>query len=538
MRLSIRILVTAIACLAVPAAAQAATPFTAGSGSDPTVAVGSDGAGHVVWVTTEENTRVGYCRLSPGTSSCNRTELLAFPGATKANRTGRAQVFTPASNKVVIVASCWNCTNTNDRIYRWISTNNGTSFGAPVEIGTYFGTDGFGTWLEDLEGGKFVGTEGSRVRAETKTTFEGVQYATGGLFVYGPEVARVPGPVANLELVAATNDLDEVRYGVYNPAGPHSVAKINSVSEWDINQTLSSPEPDNSDTALNSGPNGVFLTYRYFVPGDTRIGLRSYDPATNKFGAPTYLEGPDPIEDNSLEEPDSFQDPSGRIHVLWSSLFDGGRLRYTVSNTGGGSFTTPANLAKSESFHEPEIAAGADGEGFATWTPGISGAIRVVPLDPEAESAASGDDTTPPGISGFDIGDTTLLPGQGTKFTFRSTEAGLAVLTFEKRFNGVRGKRKGKRVCLPASKKRLRALRKKGKKVRRCKGFRRIGQIRQRVKPGKNTIAFSGRIAGRKLKPGQYRAKLVITDEAGQVSRTETLRFKVVKPKKGKRARR
>ena len=53
--------------------------------------------------------------------------------------------------------------------------------------------------------------------------------------------------------------------------------------------------------------------------------------------------------------------------------------------------------------------------------------------------------------------------------------------------------------------------------------------------PGDNTIAFNGKIAGRKLKPGKYRASLVITDDAGQVSRTETTNFQVVKPKKHKR---
>jgi hypothetical protein len=533
MRWSSRILLTVVACMALPATAQAATPFTAGSGASPTVAVGSDGTGHVVWETTGDNVEVGYCRVSAGASACNRTELLDFNGSPSANRSSdKAQVFTPAPNKVVIVASCWECpTGVNNRIYRWVSVNNGSNFGAPVEIDNKVENAGHGTWLE--EGSIFVATRASHVKAAAIDGGEGVDYATGGLFSFAPEVARVPGTP---KLVAAVNDLDEVKYGVYK--GPSlTVPNINNLLNWETDQTLPSPEPDNSDTALNSGPNGVFLTYRYFVAGDTHIGLRRFDPATNDFGGPTYLEGPDPIEDNSLEEPDSFQDPSGRIHVAWVSLFGGGRLRYTVSDTGGGAFSSPATLAKSENINEPEIATGSDGKGFATWTPGLSGAIRVVPLDPQPESAASFD-TTPPGISGFDIGDTTLFPGQGTKFTFRSTEAGLAVLTIEKRFNGIKGKRKGKKVCLPATKKRLRALRKKGKEVRRCRGFRRIGQIRQRVKAGKNTIVFSGRIAGRKLKPGQYRAKLVITDEAGQVSRTETLRFRVVKPKKGKRGRR
>jgi hypothetical protein len=525
MRRSIRILLLAGACLAVPATAQAATPFTAGTGAAPTVAVGSDGTGHVVWETTGDNVEVGYCRVSAGASACNRTELLDFNGSTDANRgSHKAQVFTPLPNKVVIIAGCWNCpSGVQDRTYRWVSTNNGTSFAAPSEWGNGPETAGFGTWIE--EAGNFVGVSGSYVKAAFTDGIEGVKYATGGTFVFGPEVTRLPGTP---KLVAATNDLDVVKYGVYKGIGL-GILNINNAGSWEIDQTLPSPEPDNSDTALNSGPNGIYLTYRYFVAGDTHIGLRHFDPVTNDFGGPIYVEGPDPIENDSVQEPDSFQDPSGRIHVLWTSLFGGGRLRYTVSDTAGGAFSTAATLAKSESFNEPEVAAGGDGRGFASWTNGFTGPVRVVPLDPQPESGVP-TDTTPPGVSGFDIGDTTLFPGQKTRFTFRSTEAGLAVLTIEKRFNGKKGKRKGKKVCLP-TKKRV-------PKNRRCKGFRKIGEIRQRVKPGVNTIEFDGRIAGRKLKPGKYRAKLVITDAAGLVSRVETVSFRVLAPKKRKPGRR
>ena len=57
----------------------------------------------------------------------------------------------------------------------------------------------------------------------------------------------------------------------------------------------------------------------------------------------------------------------------------------------------------------------------------------------------------------------------------------------------------------------------------------------RRRHPACRCLAFNGKIAGRKLKPGKYRASLVITDDAGQVSRTETSNFQVVKPKKPKR---
>jgi hypothetical protein len=515
MRLLIRFLLIATACLAVPAGAQAATPFTAGVGGDPSVAVGSDGSGHVVWETDAANTQVGYCRVSSEATACNRTELLTFPGSSEVQRAGKAQVFTPAPGKVVIVAGCSQCPDTLSRTYRWVSTTNGTSFEGPVQIDSGPETNGRGAWLDDVS--TYVGTNGANAKAAVVDGAQGVTYATGGLFVYGPEVVRVPGAD---KLVAATNDLEVVKYGVYEGT-PLSVVNINNVTNWEIDKTLPSPEPDNSDTALNTGPNGVYLTYRYFVAGDTHIGLRHFDAATNTFGGATFIEGSNPIDDASLGAPDSAQDPSGRIHVVWTTLYEGGRLRYSVSDPSGANFSAAGTLASSEAFYEPELAAGADGHGFAVWTPGISGAIRVVPLDPQQDSGTTTPDTTPPGVSGFGIDSSTLRPGQGARFKFQSTEAGQAVLTIEQRFRGTKKKRKGKTVCIAA---------KKGQK-KNCTGYRKVGEIRQAVTAGANTIEFNGRIAGRKLKPGRYRASLVITDAAGQVSRTETVNFKVAKPR-------
>lgn len=195
MRWSIRILLTVAACLAVPAAAQAATPFTAGSGTDPTVAIGPDGTGHVVWVTTEDDVKVGYCRISPGASACNRTELLNFPGAADANSAGRATVFAPAANKVVIVASCWNCGvgGVTDRNYRWISADNGSSFPAPLEIGNGFRTEGFGTWLEDA--GIFVAASSSRARRRSLAAKASSTRAAGSSSS-GPRWFACPAPTS------------------------------------------------------------------------------------------------------------------------------------------------------------------------------------------------------------------------------------------------------------------------------------------------------------------------------------------------------
>jgi hypothetical protein len=370
------------------------------------------------------------------------------------------------------------------------------------------------------------------------------------LSVYDASV--VTGPDA-AEAVYAVNDLDTVRYRVFNDGdgGTVDAADLSNETFWGGaagTKLLSSPEGNNDETRLGSGPSGIFLTYRFGQVGDNRIGLRKFDDATETFGAPSYIEGDDAIENNGIGESSHSQDASGRLHVVWRSLHDGNRLRYRRSDNAGLTFTAAANLATRETFFSPMVAAGPSGAGFAVWR-SSGDAIRVVPIDPQPEPAAPGGpggggpgaDTTPPTAGGFSAGDTTLFPGQGTGFTFTSSEAGMARLTVQKQVPGMRVRVRGRRRCVPQTRRRLRALRRQaGSRAefrrllrrRRCTAYKRIGSIQQAVTPGSNTIVFSGRIAGRRLRPGRYRALLVITDSAGNVSRVERIRFRVLRPRR------
>ena len=49
----------------------------------------------------------------------------------------------------------------------------------------------------------------------------------------------------------------------------------------------------------------------------------------------------------------------------------------------------------------------------------------------------------------FSIGDSTLFPGDGTSFSFNSSEAGVAVLTIQKRVKGMKVRIRGRRRCVP-----------------------------------------------------------------------------------------
>jgi hypothetical protein len=539
------------ALLAFAPSAGAATPFTAGTGFGHDLAVGNDGVGHVVWLQDESPDRVHYCRVPAGGSACDaESGTLSFPDSTlpnDAHAIGAAQVFTPVENKVVIVASCWACgpspNGTANRAFRFISVDNGANFVAVDEVGD-LGVSGQSGWYEPTN--MTLGTEGGIFQAMDSPSPEttDVDLATGGLFVFSPAVVYN----ANLDrVVYAVNDLDVVKYA-YRVDDSPTVGELNSAANWQFDRTLSGAEADNDETHLSTGPSGIFLTYRYVVANDSRIGLRRFETSSNTFSPPVYAEGPDAIDNNSLDYPYHSQDGAGRLHFVWRTLHDDGRLRYSRSDDGGATFTPAANLALRETFIDPIVEAAPSGAGFAAWKGIGTSDIRVVPIDPQPEPAppagpgpgpgGGGPDTTPPASGPITIGDSTLFPGQGTTFTFNSSEAGMARLTVEKQVPGLKMRVRGRIRCVPRTKKRLRALRRQAGSLaefrrllrkRRCKAYKKIGSIQRAVAPGQNTIEWNGRIAGRRLRPGRYRALLVITDSAGNKSSVERIRFRVLR---------
>jgi hypothetical protein len=544
-------LLTLVFCalLALAPAANAATPFTAGTGKGHDLAVDGEGRGHVVWLQdVSGGDQLHYCRVPAGGSACDgESGIFSFPGLDAANTTGDAQVFTPTATKVVIVASCWNCGagSTTDRTYRWVSNNSGVDFGdPPAQVGNNLHIAGQAAFLN--AGEMTLGVEGPDVQltdaAAPSPDILTADLAGGSVFS-SPTV--VYDETLDRAVYAVSQGLNTVRYAYRADLTP-TANEFNNAANWQIDQFLSGAEGDNEETHLSTGTRGIFLTYTWLRPNDARVGLRKFDPVTNTFSGPTYVEGPAEMDNSSLGHSYHSQDGSGRIHVAWRTLFDGNRLRYTRSDDGGATFTPVANLAIKETFSGPIVEAATSGTGFAVWGSGGS-AIRVVPIDPQPEPAGpggpggpGGPDTTPPTAGGLAMGDLTLTPGQGTSFTFTSSEAGIATLTVQKQVKGLKVRVRGSRRlrCVPQTRRRLRALRRQAGsdaafrrllRQRRCKAYKKIGSIRQAVTPGNNTIVFSGRIAGRPLRAGRYRALLVIRDSAGNLSRVERIRFRVLR---------
>lgn len=531
MKLARALPITAVLCLAFAPPALGHGVITAGTGFGHDLAVDSRSLGHVVFL-SDGPPRVNYCRIPAAGGGCDgESTTLDLPGAATGTS---AQVFTSSPAKVIVLASCASCGAAGaPSTFRWISNNNGVTFGAPLEVGN-LPLSGQASYLNS--GTLFFGVGGPLFQAMDAPPPETSQLDLGGGMPFLFSAAVVPDEGGGA--VYAVNDLTTVKYAVFNdpPPNPTTAAELNTPASWQTGKLLPGAEPDNDGTHLSTGPKGVFLTYRYFAGGDNRVALRKFDSASETFGAPVYVEGPDPIENNNLDYPHHSQDPAGRLHVVWATPYDGGRIRYTLSEDGGASFATVGTIARGDSFIEPIVEMSSSNKGFAVWQ-GAGGAIRVIGVHSQPDALP---DPDPPTISDFRIADRTLTSGQGTTFRFNSSEGGAAVLTFEKQVKGLKLKQKGKRRCLPQTKRRLRKLRRSlakrfsGKKLarklrkRRCKAFKKVGEIRQAVTAGPNEIQFDGRIAGRKLSRGSYRAKLVVTDDAGNASKPKTISFRVI----------
>ena len=105
--------------------------------------------------------------------------------------------------------------------------------------------------------------------------------------------------------VHVVNDLDTIKYAVFTdaPAPRRARREYNTLRQLATGKLLTGAEGDNSETHLSSGPNGVFLSYKFFTAGNNRVGLRKFDPATNTFGGPVYADGENPIDNNSAGLP-------------------------------------------------------------------------------------------------------------------------------------------------------------------------------------------------------------------------------------------
>jgi DNA-binding beta-propeller fold protein YncE len=110
-------------------------------------------------------------------------------------------------------------------------------------------------------------------------------------------------------------------------------------------------------------------------------------------------------------------------------------------------------------------------------------------------------------------------PARATTFRFWLSEPSALSLRIDRALPGwrVRGRcRAGRRRSIPP-------------RVR-CTRLRHVVTLRGQRPAGRGGLRFSGRVRGRRLVPGHYRATAAATDAVGNRSAPRTLRFRVVRP--------
>jgi hypothetical protein len=112
----------------------------------------------------------------------------------------------------------------------------------------------------------------------------------------------------------------------------------------------------------------------------------------------------------------------------------------------------------------------------------------------------------------------------GKLFRFRLSEAARVEITIAQLLPG----RKVRRKCVRQTR--------KNRHAKRCVRALRKGALRFSGHAGSNSRAFSGKLRGRRLKPGLYQATLIATDAAGNRSKPVKVRFRVVRRRGNRRA--
>ena len=542
MKRTLAVVAAAAACLVWAAPSLAANPVVVGqapSGGTPDIAVDPVGRAHIVWndTTLPAPDVVKYCQLPRGGSACGNAETFT---SSPNGIFGRPHVFSyPTTNVSVFYQRCCGPNEGTRDVY---SANSGIDFSGELNIGN-------GPGFTADEAVYSPATFSYSLLSEVITG--GARVQNGDISLPLASTSALLGSVSSNEgaIALQANSRPVVVYQLqtspwtfvwrkFNDVAPVNEASINNSANWTPEAPIDNQRVTTaSGPALAGGPNGVFLFWQKRSPDEGFV---------SKFTGSGWT-APVKISDNrAFNDLDLYQDAGGRLHAVWNAYNDGA-LRYRWSDDGV-NWSPVVDIARGESYHQVRVSAAVDHRGFAIWNRGGPDVVAVPlealpPLPPSGSGSGSGSGTDfiPPAVGDFSMGSGSLLPGQGTGFRFNSSEAGLATLTLRRRVPGLRVRRGGRSVCVPRTRRLVRRIRRssvsprafrQAMRRRRCPARRTIGRITQAVAPGQNTIVFTGRVAGRRLRPGRYFAELQIRDAAGNVSRTETLQFRVRRPRR------
>ena len=109
---------------------------------------------------------------------------------------------------------------------------------------------------------------------------------------------------------------------------------------------------------------------------------------------------------------------------------------------------------------------------------------------------------------------------RGTRFTYTVSEPAQVTIAVVR---GIGGRKAGKGAggrCVKATR--------ANRKSPPCVRFVKAANLAAQAQAGNQSTPFSGRVRGRALKPGRYRARIVAVDAAAQASESRTVSFRIV----------
>jgi hypothetical protein len=204
--------------------------------------------------------------------------------------------------------------------------------------------------------------------------------------------------------------------------------------------------------------------------------------------------------------------PDG-TRIAFASDRDGKSEIYTMAVDGSG----PTRLTNNAAW-----------DGQADWQ---SVARRLVTPPASLVSPSGGGTPPPPRGAGvptasrfsltrpdFCVGQNCPRSRRGTVLRFTLSAAGRVEFAFERRLTG---RRASGRCGRPTA---------HNRGGPRCSYYANAGSFSQRATAGANRVAFTGRVAGRALRPGSYRLTLTAIGAAGARSTTQRIHFTVSPP--------
>jgi hypothetical protein len=200
-----------------------------------------------------------------------------------------------------------------------------------------------------------------------------------------------------------------------------------------------------------------------------------------------------------------------------------------------------SGLAPSATYHFRVVATHHGGTAF-----GVDQTFTTAAVPPSGGPAGPGDPGDPgnpgnPGDPGGTVEDTLapvvesfrltnrkfeVAPGatpvaarakRGSAFRFSLSEPAAVTIVIERAAPGV----KSGKSCVKPSKR---------VKGRHCTRYIKVGELKRSGTDGANTVPFSGRIGRRALDPGDHRASIRATDDAGNASEKQTAAFEIARP--------